>query len=308
MNTSVGIALSILRHLKKDTEIFVTEVGAYRRGEIKRASWYIPFKYAVLTGLGNQHLDLYGSRENLVHEESSLLYQIPRDGKVYINTSTQLEPKITDKITAQPVTCGIRQGSIRAQIKSIGPSGIRAQIWYQRIDFMIETQLLGEHSLVNLLPAIAIALDLGMKPGTIKAQIASLRPITGKLSLHTGKAKATIIHDGVNSNVDGFIAAIRVLEQFPQKTKYIVSQGIIELGVEKQPSYERILKELSKTQTKLLTTDSLFSSLDKEKRVMIFNDVSDLQKKLNSLINKQSVVLIEGKFPEPVIKNLLNHI
>ena len=304
MNTNAGIALSILRHLTKKTEFFITEVGAYRKGEIKKASWYMPFSYGILTGLGNQHVDLYGSRKILIDEESSLLYDIPETGKTYINSNIPEKEYVLSSIKAHKVLYGLKHSQVRVHILHQRPTMTTARVSYNGYDFTIVLHLPGEHSLLNILPVIALSIDLGMKPVEITARLDTLRPVTGKLSIHEGRSKSTIINDSVNSNVDGFIAGIKTLHSFSQTTKYIVTQGIIELGVEKRSSYEQILQELYKTNSKLLTTDVLFHELDSENRVMIFNDVSGMQQKLLTLMNRHTIILIEGKFTEAFTKQL----
>lgn len=305
MNTDVGIAIAINKNLTANTEYFITEVGSYRAGETRRATWYIPFTYGILTGLGNQHVDLYGSRETLILEESSLLYRIPPSGTAYINHSVPNRATLQKEIKAKIKTFDFSHADIKAKIKNITTDKTIAQIQYNGYDFTIETQLPGQHSLLNLLPAIALAMDCGLKPREIVQQIATLKTVEGKLSRHHGKSKAIILNDAVNSNVDGFLAALSVLAHYPQKTKYVVSPGIIELGVEKRQSYLKILEKLYTINAKLLTTDSLFKELDSKNEVMIFNDVLQLRDKIIHLMNKHTVLLLEGKLPENIKSDIL---
>ena len=126
--------------------------------------------------------------------------------------------------------------------------------------------------------------------------------------MHTGFKKTTVLSDLSNSNVEGFIAGIKVLQKFSHKNKIIITQGIIELGVEKGPSYASILRKLYKTDILIFTTDSLFEEIDHERRVKTFNDVASLQQSLLPLLNKHTIVLIEGRFPLRILKKLqVNH-
>jgi UDP-N-acetylmuramoyl-tripeptide--D-alanyl-D-alanine ligase len=307
MNTEVGIAISLLKNLKKDTQYFIVETGAYTKGEIQQATSYIPFQYAVLTGLGNQHLDLYGNRQNLIDEETYLLYTVPQKGKVYMNYDIPVRKEISRDITAERNFYGTNTNAdIQMTILESDHTGQKAQIEYKKKKFLIRTNLIGEHTILNLLPAIAIGLDIGIPVTKITKSISQLKPIPGKLSLHKGPNKTLIINDGANSNVEGFKAAIHTLQKFPQKSKIIISQGIIELGVEKTDSYKKILNELEKTDIRLFSTDNLFKDITKSDRVVTFNDVKRLWKRLLPLLKGDTVVLIEGKFPRHIIQNLLN--
>lgn len=305
-NTDVGIALSILHNLHKNTEYFVTEFGAYRKGEIKKASAYIPLQYVVVSGLGNQHLDLYGSRKNLIDEETYILKKLPSNGKAYIQSDIPEKARVIKRLKAPYMYYGLDNKSvIRAEMLSTNPLLQRAKIYYQEQSFTIETKLLGMHTIENLLPAIALSLDLGISTQTIRKAIENLTQIQGKLSVHTGRKKALIINDAVNSNVEGFIAAIITLDQIRAKKKIIVSQGIIELGVEKRSSYEKIVEELHKTDITLFTTDELFYDINNSDSIKTFNDVNSLQNELLTSIDKHSAILIEGKFPKSFMEFVL---
>ncbi len=308
-NTDVGIAISILKNLKNDTEFFVAEFGAYRKGEIKKASSYIPLSYVVLTGLGNQHVDLYGSRENLIAEETYLLYTLNKFGHAYIKDNLPKDSINNKDIASEKILYGLNHtANIRAVLLPPAHSFQKAKIIYKHHSFIVETRLLGTHTIENLLPAIAISLDLGISTETIIKKIRKLEPIQGKLSLHKGKNKAVIINDAANSNTEGFIAAIHTLNSLPYKSKIIVSQGIIELGVEKRDSYKRILEELLKTDIVLFTTDKVFKEITEKKsegRVKTFNDVDTMQKALLFSINHHTAILVEGKFSDSFMDSLL---
>ena len=306
MNTDIGVAISIIKNLKKDTEFFVVELGAYKRGEIQKASWYIPFQYAVITGLGNQHIDLYGDRETLITEETSILQNVQEQGAVYINSDISKDHEVFKSVKTKKTFFGFSsKDTIWARVLENKPTQTKFVIHYKSWHFVAQTSLLGKHNVNNLLPAVALALDLGVTEKTIIKSIAKMSPLEGKLSLHKGEKKATILNDSVNSNVDGFVAAIKVLGNFSHKNKVVISQGIIELGVEKKSSYERILHELYETDIRIFTTDKLFADLDSKNLVKTFNDVTALQRSLLSILNKHTIVLVEGRFPEKIINTLL---
>lgn len=301
MNTDVGIAQSIVRFLNSYTEVFIVELGSYRRGELSYASSYIPFSRMILTGLGNQHLDLYGSREALIEEETSPLYSLGKEKTVYV-PDTSLNAGAIDVERLHPVSFGVSNDVdirlINAKSSQYGSEGI---VQYKNRTVRLKTSLLGVHSLENLLPAIGVACDLGMDVKTIESRITSLKPIKGKLSLHEGPHQSRVLHDGVNSNLNGFLAAISVLQSFPQKKKFIMTQGIIELGVEKRSSYKEILNKLNNTGISLYTTDKMFSTIKTNVNILTFNDVSSMKRGLISHSDSDTIVLLEGIFSKEVL-------
>ncbi|MFA9289187.1 MAG: Mur ligase family protein [Weeksellaceae bacterium] len=305
MNSDIGVAQALLTQIKPETTHFVVEVGAYRSGEIMKAAHYIPLKYAVLTGLGNQHLDLYGSREVLITEESSLLYQLPESGTAYINYEVPNRVELEKSLKCNVVTYGLdKKADIWLQIKHSDAEGQTAEIKLHDESLTIKTSLLGAHTLLNLLPAIAIARELKLSIKTITHAVSTLSSIPGKLKLLKGAKKSTVLDDSANTNLNGFLAAIDTIKQFPQPHKVIISQGIIELGVEKRQSYAEIIAHLEKYNIELHTTDKLFGELTQSKRVVIYNDVKQLVNAVMFSLDKKSIVLVEGKFPPNVLQTL----
>ena len=307
MNTDVGIAKCINNNLTKDTEIMIIEVGAYKAGEIKSAVGYIPFSAGILTGLGNQHLDLYGSREALMKEESSLLYNVSKTNQIHINSTVpNIESLSNDLPGCQKY--GQADDDISAKEIMVTPLGTTAKVEIGNLEFGVKTDLLGKHAILNLLPCIGLAHDLGMSFDAIFTAANSISQISGKLSLQKGAHGTTFIHDGATSNVDGFLSAIDVLKVFPSENKIIITQGIIELGVEKSESYSKIVDQLTGAKIKLYTTDKSFDKKNQSNQIITLNDVSSLIDLVLEKINKDSVVLIEGKFADTDLSRLLKQI
>ncbi len=279
MNTLVGVAQSIIKNLKKDTEYFIVEMGAYKKGEIKAICDLVHPQYAILTAIGNQHLDLFGSKEKLIAAKSELPQALTKDGTFYINKDIPEYQNIIKKTNCK--------------IHSYSPRELR-----------IKTTLPADY-LINLAPCVALAYDLNLPQQTLTSAVKQLKPLTGKLSPHRGINNSFVLNDSYNSSPEGFILAIKTALNKPLKQKIIVSRGIIELGKEKISSYKRIVEELNKTSILLYTTDRLFKQLETKKNIMLFNQEKKILDQLKKTLNKDSLLVIEGKFPEYFIKQLI---
>lgn len=306
MNTDVGVAISILKHLKKNTEICIIEMGAYRTGEIAKICSYVHPQKVIVTAFGNQHVDLYGSKDILVAAESEPLSFIGLDGVAYINKDIPEYEKLTSaaEFTTVSYSLSDTSASIYATGISADAEGTKATVHYKGKSFPLQTKLLGKHTIQNLLPVIAYVMDRGVGQTEIQKSIRHLEPIPAKLSIHSGYKKATVINDSNNSNVEGFIEAIHILDMFPNKKKLIVSKGIIELGSEKKASYTQIGDTLRETDSRLYTTDEDFK-LSGKASVTVFATEEELLHALLETIDAETVVLLEGRFSEHFIKKLL---
>lgn len=309
MNTDVGVAISILKNLQPTTELFIAEVGAYRLGEVQDAVSIFNPRYAIMVPFGNQHLDLYGSREHLIHAESEILAFIPKDGKVYANADIPEFEYIASKTAGSLVSCSLqnKKADIYAQHINATEKGSSAQIFYKKASFTITTPLLGIHVIQNLLPVIALALDFGMSQNEVIRAVATLPAMPGKLSLHTHQG-AIVLNDSGNSNLNGFLAAIDTMKLFTGKKKYLaLSKGIIELGPEKQSSYQTIISHLKRNNVTLITTDNLFKTLVNDDTVMACSQEEELYTHVQPFLNAETVILLEGRFSPAFVAKFIDN-
>lgn len=304
MNTDVGVALSILKGLTSDTDYFIAEMGAYRRGEIKKICDIVKPKYAILTAIGNQHLGLFGSREILIQTKSELIESLPKNGMAYVNKGIPEHKKITETAKSPVVyyTTG-EKSDIYADEIHVSASTISATVHYRNHSFKIRTSLIGEHNILNLLPCIALAYDAGMTATEITAAIKTIKQPLNKLSQTAGINGSMVLSDSNNSSVDGFIAAIKAAKQFGNLHTYIVSKGIIELGDEKSDSYGRIIAELESIT--LLTTDRLFKELSRDKNVILFKDEDELAKEIKKIAGRNILIVVEGRFTKKFMQFII---
>ncbi len=291
MNTDVGIAISVLKNITDETEYFVMEAGAYTKGEIARACKVIAPKYAIVTAIGNQHLGLFGSKNNLVSAKKELLQAVSAGGSIYINKEIVERDQLLAGVQAHTVFYSVHD---KTDVTVKQGSAV-----YKNIEVKLPTVTNQE----NLLPCIAIAVDLGMTKQQIEKALKSLPRLSNKAEKKTGSHKGVLITDTANSSVEGFISALSLLQG--EKGKRIaVSKGIIELGTEKEPSYRRILEEVKKAKAKLYTTDPLFEILDMDQVVVYLKNEKLLLNGLQKVIDTKTAILLEGRFTPSFIRKL----
>jgi UDP-N-acetylmuramyl pentapeptide synthase len=304
-NTDVGIALEMALQVSESMEYFVAEMGAYRRGDISRLCRMYKPKYSVLTGLGNQHLSMFGSREGIVKEKSEILKAVPRGGVGYLNADVKDYEEVLKVTGNRIVTYGLNSKA-DAVVSGISFNGERTEftLKYKGKKENYEIGLLGEHSVVNSLPAILLAKELGMRYSYIFDVLREIEPLLGKLSVHEGFNGSTLLNDSYNSNVDGFLAAVKVLKSMDGKEKYISTLGILELGSDKEVSYKLVLIALKGSGINLLTTDKQFASLGLYENVSVYETEGEILERLREVANDESVVLIEGRHTQEFTKSL----
>lgn len=302
-NTDVGVAISILNNLKKDTEFFIAEIGAYKKGEIKNVCDLIKPKYGIITAIGNQHLELFGSKKKLIESKNELIECLTKNGKAYLNYQLKKLIKISDKIEACWFSVGKKGDITVSDIKSNGLT--KAVIAYKNDKLEISTGLSKDY-LINLLPLIALALDLKISKEAISQTIAALNTLDNKLSAHASINGALLLNDSYNSSYEGFLLAIKKASSINKRKIIILSRGLIELGTEKKNVYKNIIAEMKKKKIFLYTTDNFFKKqAPRNKLILHFPTQSAMLKTLRKTTDQETLLVIEGKFPENFIKTLI---
>ena len=90
-NTPMGVTITVRQHLKPTHEYFICEMGARRVHEIKELCEIAHPHDAIITSVGPQHLETFGSIENVVNTKFELADSVQAvGGKIYLNGDNEL--------------------------------------------------------------------------------------------------------------------------------------------------------------------------------------------------------------------------
>ncbi len=90
-NTNIGVAYTVLNKVSDDYDYFICEMGAYKIGEIKEMCEIVKPEIGILTGINNQHIDLFGSQKNIIKAKFELIEELPENGLAVINESIKYQ-------------------------------------------------------------------------------------------------------------------------------------------------------------------------------------------------------------------------
>jgi len=240
-NTPLGIARTIELELTKKVRFFLCEMGAYQRGEIARLTTQVPLDYAILTAVGNQHLERFGSLENIRLGKFEIVQAVdPKHALVNID----YQP-IREHLAAHPELAGIHTYSLSDSTADFFVSNwrfvdgkVRCAIQRPTGRLTVEAQLFGTANLSNLLAAVAMATLLGVPDEIIVKAVKSIRPAAHRLELKKIE-KATLIDNAFSSNEMGFRLVMNDLAQLDGK-KVLITPGIIELAAETKSTHYKL--------------------------------------------------------------------
>ncbi len=237
LNNEIGLPLTLTR--LQDQRYAVVELGANHAGEIEYLARLARPDVAVLNNAGRAHLEGFGSLEGVARAKAEILLGLSPDGVFVYNADDRFAP-LWRELAAGRHTCsfGVAHpadvGSppeeimlswsaegFRQRFPVITPAGV----------FEVELQLPGEHNRMNALAAIAASLRAGAAPADIRAGLAAVAPVAGRLCPVRGRRGLRLIDDSYNANPDSVAAAVRVLVATPGRRNLVLGD-LAELGAD----------------------------------------------------------------------------
>ena len=191
--------------------VFIVEMGAYKRGEIKRICDIVKPKIGIITGINEQHMALFGSVENIKKAKFELIESLPEDGLAIFSGDNKYCLEMSEAHRGKRVICHGFGLPFHVSISYRGGE-------------------IPHHYLSNIATAVEVARYLGMKDDEIQEAVASLKLSDRMTKIYSGKNGVTVIEDTYSANPDGALSAMDYLDGQKQKTKIVVMPCLIELG------------------------------------------------------------------------------
>ncbi len=300
-NNHIGVPLTVF-NAKADTEILILEEGTNHFGEIEYiASISLP-DFALITNIGDSHLEFLKNREGVYKEKSALFsYTLLNGGKIFVNIDDPIL-KTNMKGFKNKITYGFKgRPNVKGRILGITPEGkSKIEITSDELKFEVLLPVLGESNASNFLAAVAIALNLDISIKEIKSAAKKLVPAKGRLEAKQIN-DILLIDDTYNSNPESTKAAIKLTAKIKKyKNKFLILGDMFELGRVSKKMHESISEEIEKYKVNgvLLIGKAmkhLYNQLKKEKQITLyFNERNELSNFINKLDLRESVVLVKG--------------
>lgn len=308
-NTTYGLINTVNNYLDKFSNLFIAELGAFKKGEIKKSCDFIKPTHGILTSIGQAHLESFGSQENIQKGKFELIESLPSDGFAILNGDDEYQVSYKLKNNCKVYWIGINNKDVDLCATDIKLShqGTTFKVKFKddEKEYEFKTRLLGNHNVYNLLAGILLGKLLGMSIVELQRGVSKVRTIEHRLELKK-LGDLNIIDDAYNSNPVGSKAAVEVLGMMPGM-KIIVTPGMIELGEEQYNLNKKFGTYIAdnvdyvilvgKEQTKPIY-DGLVSKNFNEEKIFVLNDVKDAFPLMRKLSDGETYVLLENDLPD----------
>jgi UDP-N-acetylmuramoyl-tripeptide--D-alanyl-D-alanine ligase len=306
-NTPMGLTKIIRGELNEDYDVFVGEMGARYGGDIAELCRLVKPTIGVLTSIGKQHLETFGSQENIIKTKKELIDALPEDGMAFFNGENAYCVRVYE---ADDYACKTKYlygfGAdmyAHASDMHTRASGSSFTLTVGGESVKCKTKLLGKHNILNIVGAAAVAHALGVPVKDIAAAIGKLQPIEHRLELISGPV--TVIDDAFNSNPEARVA-LETLKEFAGR-KIVITPGMVELGEEEETLNEAFGEQLAGAADIAILVGKkrsqpilkgLRSQNFSEESIIIVSSLDEASERLAGLTRAGDVVLFENDLPD----------
>lgn len=238
----------------------------------QRRVWGVKFNAAVLTNITHDHLDFHGTFEEYRAAKEMLFWQLAKNTesgeKIAILPAE--DPSVEHFLRIPEIgiiTFGMKQGDLRAENLRVRKSSQKFQVTGMEQEFELETQLLGNFNVLNILAATALALALKVRPVTIRKVLRKIKPLPGRLESIDVKQPFRVIVDFAHTP-DALEKLLRTFRAVTEGRLWIVFGATGDRDKSKRPLMGKIANRLA--DEIVLTSDDPFT----EDPVRIIADVA----------------------------------
>ena len=292
LNNHVGVPLTLLA-IPDDADVAVVEIGTNHPGEVALLRALVEPDVAIVTSIGEEHLEGLGDLAGVLREESAVF----KDVGVAIVPAGQ--PEIGDAARAlagSTVSAGLVAGDVRPDSWTIAPDGAGV------LEFggvKVRPPLRGEHNLRNAMLAIATARALGISFEDAAAGIART-PSLPMRSAWVEIGRFTVINDAYNANPASARESLRMLASLDTTRQRVAILGsMLELGASGPALHDEIAQRALSGPAQIVAGVGEFAralsvAAPNDPRVITAGDAPELWPLLSPRLQPDAVILLKG--------------
>ena len=297
LNNHIGLPLTIL-NMKRHTEVLILEMGMSNFGEIELLSNIAKPDIAIITNIGESHIEYLGSRKGIAQAKLEIIKSMNDKGTLVYDGDELLLKNIEFK--GDVVACGFSPTNTE-HISDIKLTTNSTEFYVN--DMFFKVPLLGRHHAKNATFVIAVARLLNVNDEKIKAGLNQIKLTNMRFELLVGRNNTTLINDAYNASPTSMKASIEVVEELEgYKEKILVLGDILELGSD----FKQYYQDISKTINKMGTISEVYTYGEKSHLIneylkdnsninsRHFTDESSLVKELDKQLIKDNLLFFKA--------------
>ncbi|WP_026675967.1 UDP-N-acetylmuramoyl-tripeptide--D-alanyl-D-alanine ligase [Fictibacillus gelatini] len=312
-NNHIGLPLTILS-MPEQTEVLILEMGMSGFGEISLLSKIAEPDVAIITNIGESHIEALGSREGIAKAKLEIKDGLKESGVLIIDGD---EPLLEHVCSKNVLKCGYNENST-LHIDNIegDENGYSFQLEGGTTTYYLP--LLGKHNVKNAVYAIAVGHYLNIEENAIKEGLMNLTMTKMRLEKYKGQKGALLINDAYNASPTSMIAAIEAIKGLNNYPKKVVVLGdMYELGNEEESMHRAVAPHITTPITEAVTIGEKGRWIGEELKtlkpdgvsVSIFPTKEEAKEYIGQKLSKDTVILFKasrGMQMETLVKEFID--
>lgn len=250
LNNHIGVPLTLLA-MPRGTEVAIIEMGTNQPGDIAELCRIVQPTHGLLTNIGKEHLEGFGSLAGVKKAEAELFdYLAKNHGCAFVNLSEKYLPALSKKV---PMRVGYQRMDVLQANSGIIEVQMLADMPFVQAAFLsddgprveLTTQIFGYHNFHNVMTAIALGVYFKVPAIKIKEALEAYAPRNNRSQLIQQNG-ATILLDAYNANPSSMQPALQSLMAMPATRRIAILGDMLELGADSHKEHEALLRYAAK--------------------------------------------------------------
>ncbi len=238
-NNHIGVPLTLLS-LRPHHQFAVIEMGTNHPGEMSVLCELINTEFGVITNIGKEHLEGFGSIEAIAKEESEVFASVIKHaGHGIVNIDDAWLQSMSKRLTQQStISLSNPQANYYAEVQHEMPE-LGFSFYFNGENMGAFTSpLSGKYNAYNLLFGAAIAHLLGMNPAESMERACTYKPSNNRSEWRTF-GHTQVFLDAYNANPSSMSVAIESFATIDGRKSFFLGD-MLELGDHSQSEHKQI--------------------------------------------------------------------
>ncbi len=312
LNNHIGLPSTVLS-MSPGTEVLIVEMGMNQYGEIEELSNIAKPDIAIITNIGESHIEYLGSREGIAKAKLEIISGMKENSFLIIDGDEPLlrEMRKRDNV----ITCGFNADN-EVVVEKVKLSRNNTK-FHLSDGYEYTLPLLGKHHALNATFAITVAERLQIPKSNVVKALTEMEHTSMRFELIKGKNDVSVINDAYNASPTSMKASINVVKQMEGfKHKVLVLGDIFELGNESRMFHQSVAESIDDSISALFTfggdSKEISSSVNKRNsdiNCSHFTSKAELLNALEDYLAKDTLILFKasrGMQFEKLVEKLTN--
>jgi len=283
-NNHIGVPITLLQ-MPQDCELAIIELGTNNPGEIADLCKITEPNYGLITNIGKEHLEGFGTLEAVAKEESEIYVWLKNNlGIAFVNEDDAHLRRMSRGLDAKvPYTKNTFDRF------SVIPS-----IEFEHHGEQVKSALMGDYNFDNILTAITVGEYFEVDKKDIKAGIEAYFPDNNRSQI-IEKGSNLIWLDAYNANPSSMQKAIENFGKMPQETKVLVLGDMFEMGEYANQEHDTLLQWIVSQEFKnIFLLGSHFEAIAANSGLKAFENIEELGAAITQQNFDNTAFLVKG--------------